>query len=616
MAVSERRRFNSSERVAAFLSSGGRCENCGVVLEPGWHADHVRPYSKGGPTDAVNAAALCPTCNMKKGVRTAVEDRSWQEKAMGVALGPKTSVLIEAAPATGKTRLGLRVAAERRQSGQVRRVVWVTTGDDLKTQVRNAAAEFGIDLTATFKNGDGRWSSEFDGAVITYSQIAWQPDLWRQRISEVPTILVVDEVHHCADAEDKRWGPALVEAGEVASYRLLLSGTPFRSDGYRIPWVQYIEGQASPDYEYGYRDAVADGVVRPVTFHVYDCEVAWLDESGSEQRMRLADVTKDDEAKALNTALDPDLEWVRRAIEAQDRKLSFIREREPHAGGLIITYRNSFADRLAPVVRRITGEDPVVVHGDSDDPGGIERFRSGNQRWLIAVKMVTEGVDIPRLAVGVYATNLKTDMHLRQMVGRTTRTLSAKDDLTASWAIPSLPTIKALAERLEQQADAGLREDDERSKREYDLTERQLAMWEPLSADDTRRMETIHRGDVFENDVISWAEALMQENDISGEDPAKVCRMLLAAGARPPGAEVGRAMISSPTPVKEDRMRALRRLLNKRVNGIATAEGIEYAHVWFALNKAVDGLKVGQADLSGLEKRVAITAGDDWSWLI
>lgn len=40
---------------------------CGRRLEPGWHADHKQPYSKGGPTDTLNGQALCPKCDQQKG---------------------------------------------------------------------------------------------------------------------------------------------------------------------------------------------------------------------------------------------------------------------------------------------------------------------------------------------------------------------------------------------------------------------------------------------------------------------------------------------------------------------------------------------------------------------
>lgn len=65
----ERRRFSRRERELIYKLAGGRCENCGDALLPGWHADHDVPYSAGGPTDIANARALCAECNVLKGAR-------------------------------------------------------------------------------------------------------------------------------------------------------------------------------------------------------------------------------------------------------------------------------------------------------------------------------------------------------------------------------------------------------------------------------------------------------------------------------------------------------------------------------------------------------------------
>lgn len=62
-----RRRFNLSEKRALFALAAGKCETCGVELPIGWHADHITPYSHGGPTEMVNGQALCAECNWKKG---------------------------------------------------------------------------------------------------------------------------------------------------------------------------------------------------------------------------------------------------------------------------------------------------------------------------------------------------------------------------------------------------------------------------------------------------------------------------------------------------------------------------------------------------------------------
>ena len=66
----EPRRFSATQRMALYLHADGRCENCGVELGDGWHADHIVPWSMGGATDVTNGQALCPDCNLKKGINS------------------------------------------------------------------------------------------------------------------------------------------------------------------------------------------------------------------------------------------------------------------------------------------------------------------------------------------------------------------------------------------------------------------------------------------------------------------------------------------------------------------------------------------------------------------
>jgi hypothetical protein len=65
-----RRLFSHKQREAIYLAANGRCEQCGTQLEEGWHADHVVPHSKGGPTEITNGAALCSGCNLRKSNKT------------------------------------------------------------------------------------------------------------------------------------------------------------------------------------------------------------------------------------------------------------------------------------------------------------------------------------------------------------------------------------------------------------------------------------------------------------------------------------------------------------------------------------------------------------------
>ena len=145
-------------------------------------------------------------------------------------------------------------------------------------------------------------------------------------ILEQRTLVILDEVHHGGDALS--WGDALREAYARATRRLLLSGTPFRSDTAPIPFVEYLPDEhgirmSSTDYSYGYARALADGVVRPVLFHVYAGKMRWRTRAGDEMEAHLGqDNTKDVNAQAWRTALDPAGEWMPAVLRSADQRLS------------------------------------------------------------------------------------------------------------------------------------------------------------------------------------------------------------------------------------------------------------------------------------------------------
>ena len=124
----------------------------------------------------------------------------------------------------------------------------------------------------------------------------------------------------------------------------------------------------------------------------------------------------------------------------------------PDAGGLVIASDHESAKAYATILARTTGRDPVVVL--SDDPkasGRIAEFAESDDRWLVAVRMVCEGVDVPRLAVGVYATSASTPLFFAQAVGRFVR--ARRPGETASVFLPSVPVLLELASQLEAQRD-------------------------------------------------------------------------------------------------------------------------------------------------------------------
>jgi superfamily II DNA or RNA helicase len=362
--------------------------------------------------------------------------------------------LAVATPGAGKTTFALRIAGELLTERTVDQVVVVVPTEHLKTQWAAAAARVGLALDPKFSNSTGHTSSDYHGIVVTYAQVASHPTKHRVRTENHKTLVIFDEVHHGGDA--KSWGEAIREAYDDATRRLCLTGTPFRSDDSPIPFVNYAPDgaghqQSVADHTYGYSDALRDGVVRPVVFMAYSGEARWRDSAGDEHAARLGEpLTAEQTARAWRTALNPEGEWMPAVIAAADKRLGQLRQHIPDAGGMIIATDQTTARAYAKLLQNITGEEATVVL--SDDPTASDRisqFSEGTSRWLVAVRMVSEGVDVPRLAVGVYATSASTPLFFAQAIGRFVR-LRQKGE-TASIFLPSVPNLLELASELERE---------------------------------------------------------------------------------------------------------------------------------------------------------------------
>lgn len=381
--------------------------------------------------------------------------RGWQRRALVKYLSAKPKdFLAVATPGAGKTTFALRIAGELLSDRTVDQVVVVVPTEHLKTQWAQAASRVGIAIDPKFSNSAGQTSSDYHGIAVTYAQVASHPTRHRVRTENHRTLVIFDEIHHGGDA--KSWGDGIREAYSDATHRLALTGTPFRSDDSPIPFVTYeTDGagfqRSQADHVYGYADALADGVVRPVVFMAYSGEARWRDSAGEEHAARLGEpLTAEQTARAWRTALNPAGEWMPAVIAAADTRLQQKRQHVPDAGGMIIATDQTAARAYAKLLTTITGEAPTVVL--SDDPTAsnkISQFSESSTRWMVAVRMVSEGVDVPRLAVGVYATSASTPLFFAQAIGRFVR--SRRPGETASIFLPSVPNLLQLASEMEEQ---------------------------------------------------------------------------------------------------------------------------------------------------------------------
>jgi superfamily II DNA or RNA helicase len=424
------------------------------------------------------AELLSPSFPERAAWGTASKLRAWQSEALeAYFLHQPRDFLAAATPGAGKTTFALRLARELLHRKIIDRVTVVAPTEHLKRQWADAADRVGIRLTPGFKNSDQRYGRHFHGAAVTYAQVAARASLHRELTESARSLVILDEVHHGADALS--WGDAIREAFDPATRRLSLTGTPFRSDTSPIPFVTYLQDKdgirvSQSDYSYGYGRALKDGVVRPLLFMVYAGHMRWRTKVGDEMEARLGEGnTKDITAQAWRTALDPSGDWIPSVLKAANRRLTEVRQGIPDAGGLVIATDQTTARAYATILKEISGEAATVVLSDEKEASDrIDEFSKSAQRWMVAVRMVSEGVDIPRLAVGVYATSASTPLFFAQAVGRFVR--ARRRGETASIFLPNVPGLMALAAQLEIERDHAL------DRRETGETEGD--MWNPEDA--------------------------------------------------------------------------------------------------------------------------------------
>jgi superfamily II DNA or RNA helicase len=387
--------------------------------------------------------------------------RRWQIRALQGYLeaGPR-DYLVTATPGSGKTTFALTLAGRLLAQRIVQRVIVVVPTDHLRGQWADAAARLGLWLDPDLPNSVGPVREGTHGYVATYAQVAAKPMLHRNRAEARASLVIMDEIHHAGDG--LTWGDGLREAFDTAKRRLGLSGTPFRTKaGERIPFVSYEEDgdevRSLADFSYSYGDALADGVVRPVVFAAYTGTSRWLNDAGEAFAAMLGGGTKKDEDKAWRTALSPTGRWVPHVIAAVDERVRAQRAAGiEDAAGIILANDQETARAYADIAARVTGEEPaVVLSEDSDASERLTRFTSGRTRLVVCVRMISEGVDIPRATTLGYLCSARTPLFFAQAVGRVVRARGAQE--TASVYLPAVRPLLALAAEMESARNAVVR---------------------------------------------------------------------------------------------------------------------------------------------------------------
>lgn len=529
--------------------------------------------------------------------------RPWQAEALErFRSSPHPDFLAVATPGAGKTTFALTASVEALAApGGPRRLVVVAPTAHLKLQWARAAAAFGVHLDPSWSAAGGL-PADMHGIVTTYQQVATSARVLAGVAADA--MVVFDELHHAGD--DRAWGEAIRIAFATARRRLALSGTPFRSDTRAIPFVTYVLDEARPDYEYGYGEALRDGrVVRPVHFPRTGGQMEWSAPDGSVVAATFDDAL--DRVRAnqrLRTALSLEGDWLPTVLRSAHDRLTDLRRTHPAAGGLVIATDQDHARGIAEQLAWRFGVRPVVA--TSDDAGAsarIARFSASDEPWLVAVRMVSEGVDIPRLRVGVYATTTTTELFFRQAVGRLVRWTPGVRDQRAYLYIPDDARLRARAFQIAEVRRHSLRRDapppdepdpaalDEVPVGRPDAGDDQLSLFAVISAVATDTEEA-HGGHPAETGT--HLDAGDDEHD-----PALVVALPALAGADPVAAD------GAATPTRRERKAALREANAELARTLVHATGWPHAKVNAELNRLAGLRRITEATVEQLERRLA-----------
>ena len=538
--------------------------------------------------------------------------------------------LAVATPGAGKTTFALRIAVELMGQGIVDKITVVCPTEHLKGQWADAAARVGIHIDPSFTNAQGRAGSHFDGVAVTYAQVGANPAVHEMRTRDYRTLVILDEIHHAGDSLS--WGDGVRQAFGDATRRLALTGTPFRSDTSPIPFVRYVEDvdgirRSQADYSYGYGNALRDMVVRPVLFMSYSGQMSWRTSTGDEMSARLGEpLTKDMMKQAWRTALDPKGEWIPAVLRAADLRLEEVRRQIPDAGGLVIASNQTQARAYARHLCEITGKKAtIVLSDDADASDRIDAFRESDDRWMVAVRMVSEGVDVPRLSVGVYATNTSTPLFFSQAVGRFVR--ARKRGETATVFVPSVAPLLELASQMEAERDHALdrpksADDEDAMWNPEDAMVAQANVSESASSDLLNQYEALGADAEFDGvlfDGAAWGQGAqvgsVEEQEYLGIpgllDADQVTTLLRARQAEQVAAQKksksAAKMREANAGVSDHRVRAAKRKeLSHLVSSWSRRSGEAHAMVHAQLRQRCGGPEIALATTEQIEARIAL----------
>jgi len=306
-----------------------------------------------------------------------------------------------------------------------------------------------------------RINERFDGLLgakghsLTYQNLQYLDENFWQLFHRYRVFVIFDEIHHCAGSNidnANAWGEQIIlNVQDKAEYTLALTGTPWRSDTAPIVLSKYMHpsNKISCDYVYGLAEAIRDNVCRvPQIIAVDNNHISVIDDEEVKAFTSFKSVLS--QSIISYQEIIENEKVIEYIISSAQRKLSTVRTHNSDGAGLIIASSIEHAKKIKALMKTCFNEDVVVVTYKENEPTNIiQRFRHSKTKWIISVGMISEGTNIPRLQVCCHLTNIKTEMHFRQILGRILR-MTGSPNQEAIMYMPAEPKLLVYAYRVKE----------------------------------------------------------------------------------------------------------------------------------------------------------------------
>lgn len=350
--------------------------------------------------------------------------RKWQNECVDLAfnkyVSDKPHFLALATPGAGKTTMAAEVVARLFKAGLIDFVLCFSPSIITAENIRNTLEK------RTRKSFHGFIGAA--GGSFTYQGMpSLNSEIWALLKSH-RVLVIFDEIHHCSGTTQENgnaWGEEiLTNIKHQAAFTLALTGTPWRSDSSPIVLAEYADPDNSIvcDYIYGLADAIKDKVCRVPQIVIIDNSYISIQENDKDPAAfssfseLLAGTSCPYQKIIENEAV------MRHTLIQANNKLAQIRQANPDAGGLVVASSIEHALRILEIIRNELNEGAVIAtYKESEPTKIINDFKVGSTPWIVSVGMISEGTDIPRLQVCCHLTNIKTELHFRQTLGRILR---------------------------------------------------------------------------------------------------------------------------------------------------------------------------------------------------